>query len=162
VPARGATTVPSANPTQLDTHLDGFGDACDDDDDNDAIPDASDNCPTVENAEGQLDDVDGDLAGDACDAPGAGNVDCSGPVSGVNAVDARKVLRHSASLPVVQSEPCTDIGQGALTSGWMQGDVNCSGGAPVNSIDALLILRVNASLPVNLPVGCPEIKPPQP
>jgi LysM repeat protein len=45
-------------------------------------------------------------------------------------------------------------------SGWVQGDVNCSGGGtPVNAVDALLILRANAGLSTNIPQGCPEIKP---
>ncbi len=63
--------------------------------DNDGVPDNYDNCPTVANTAGQADDVDGDLAGDACDAPGTGNVDCS---QAVNSVDALKTLRHSARV----------------------------------------------------------------
>jgi hypothetical protein len=90
-------------------------------------------------------------------AAGSGNVDCD---FAVTSVDSLKLLRHAAALSVAQSEPCTDIGSGPLTSGWVQGDVNCSGGgAPLNSVDALLILRVNAGLPVSLPQGCPDIKP---
>ena len=38
-----------ANPDQEDSDEDGMGDHCDDDDDNDAIPDAIDNCPMVHN-----------------------------------------------------------------------------------------------------------------
>jgi hypothetical protein len=149
------------NSAQTDTDLDGAGDACDDDDDNDTLPDIFDNCPTVSNAEGQADDADGDAAGDACDAPGSGNVDCSGPAVGVSAVDALKVLRHSAGFAVVQNEPCRDIGQPRLLpppDNWNVGDVDCSG--TVNSIDALKILRAAASLSVNIPVGCPPLKPP--
>jgi hypothetical protein len=120
----------------------------------------SDNCPSVPNSAGQKNDSDGDLAGDACDAPGSGNVDCSGPTIGVNSIDALKVLRHSAGLAVTQAEPCLDIGL-MLPSGYRMGDVNCSGGGtPVNSVDALLILRANAGLVVGIPAGCPEIKPP--
>ncbi len=149
------------NVDQKNTDADGEGDVCDSDDDNDAVEDGSDNCPLVANGMGQADDADGDLAGDACDGPGSGNVDCSAPPAGVNALDALKVLRHATGLSVAQSEPCTDIGDGPLTSGWMQGDVNCSGGQdPVNSIDALLILRANAALSTNIPAGCPAIKPP--
>ncbi len=54
-----------ANPDQLNTDEDGLGDVCDDDDDNDVIPDPNDNCPTVKNPL-QL-DQDGDGQGDFCD-----------------------------------------------------------------------------------------------
>jgi Tol biopolymer transport system component len=130
------------------------------DEDGDGVDDFSDNCPTVANASGQTEDADGDLAGDACDGPGSGNVDCSGPIFGVNAVDALKVLRHNAALPLSQNEPCLDIGlaRALVPPGdWKVGDVNCSG--VVNSVDALLILRANAGLSVMKPPGCPEIKP---
>jgi hypothetical protein len=36
-----------------------------------------------------------------------GDVDCS---EAVNAVDALKVMRHVAGLPVAQNEPCPDLG----------------------------------------------------
>ena len=74
------------NPDQADCDGDGLGDACDDDDDNDGIPDvaddppsphdedgdtivdACDSCPEVPNVP-QL-DGDGDRIGDACEFPG--------------------------------------------------------------------------------------------
>lgn len=59
-----------ANPDQLDTDANGFGDVCDLDDDNDRRPDgigdvSGDNCPTTPNEDQQ--DFDGDGKGDVCD-----------------------------------------------------------------------------------------------
>jgi hypothetical protein len=55
----------TVNPAQADNDVDGLGDACDPDDDNDGVADASDNCPLVAN--GAQRDFDGDGVGDACD-----------------------------------------------------------------------------------------------
>jgi hypothetical protein len=106
--------------------------------------------------------VDGDIAGDACDGPGSGNVDCTDSPNAVNAIDALKVLRFSASLSAAQEEPCLDIGLPRLLKpplDWKLGDVDCDGN--VNAIDALKILRANAGLSVlYIGAGCPEVKPP--
>ena len=52
-------------PLALDTDADGRGDACDEDDDNDAEPDDVDNCRLVANTDQRDSDLDG--LGDACD-----------------------------------------------------------------------------------------------
>jgi hypothetical protein len=73
-----------------------------------------------------------------------GDVDCDGDI---DAVDALKVLRHGASLPVAQSVPCTAIGttvsDGSATT-LPFGDLDCSGA--VNAVDALKTLRFKAGL----------------
>jgi hypothetical protein len=127
--------------------------------DGDGLVGPADNCVQAPNP-GQA-DGDGDGAGDPCDVPGSGNVDCSGPPGGVTSVDALKVLRFAAGLSVTQNEPCLDIGQPRALpppDNWLMGDVNCSGA--VNSVDALLILRAVSGLSVPIPGGCPAIKPP--
>ncbi|RWS08915.1 cartilage oligomeric matrix protein-like protein [Dinothrombium tinctorium] len=54
-----------SNPNQIDSDGDGYGDACDDDPDNDKIPNLNDNCPFIAN--GDQSDIDNDGIGDRCD-----------------------------------------------------------------------------------------------
>ena len=79
----------------------------------------------------------------------SGDVDCS---SGVDAVDALKVLRHVAGLPVSQNEPCPDIGSSVAS---VFGDVDCS--SSVDAVDALKVLRHVAGLSVSQNEPCPDI-----
>ena len=60
----GASDAPACADPEADG--DGIGDACESDDDNDGVPDVSDNCPLIANS-GQ-ENNDGDLFGDACDS----------------------------------------------------------------------------------------------
>ena len=58
-------TCPTAADTGLDTDNDGLDNACDPDDDNDGVPDSSDNCPSVSNPNQR--DINGNGIGQACD-----------------------------------------------------------------------------------------------
>ncbi len=54
-----------ANPDQIDTDADGYGDVCDPDDDNDGVLDGDDNCPLDDNSDQSDYDLDG--LGNVCD-----------------------------------------------------------------------------------------------
>jgi hypothetical protein len=101
------------------------GDACDADDDGDAVSDASDACPLDYDPCGSVSgDVDCDGGIDSVDAlkvlrgaaglpnaagcfAGSGDVNCSGTIT---AVDALVLLRHVATLPVTLPVACPPIG----------------------------------------------------
>jgi archaellum component FlaF (FlaF/FlaG flagellin family) len=83
-----------------------------------------------------------------------GDVNCSGRV---DAVDALQLLRFTVRLPVLQQEPCPDIGVTASVNGTprLWGDVD--GDGEVNAADALKILRHVAMLSVQQQPGTPPI-----
>ncbi len=83
-----------------------------------------------------------------------GDVDCN---NSVNAVDALQVLRSVVGLPVLQTEPCPDIGATVTVDGMPRkwGDVDCN--SSVDAVDALRILRFVVGLPVQGQQGCPML-----
>ncbi len=85
-----------------------------------------------------------------------GDVDCA---SDIDTVDALKILRHAAGLPVSQGPGCPQIGQTVSGVSTLVtnvfGDMDCDG--DVDPVDALDILRHAAALTVSLPSGCPNI-----
>jgi hypothetical protein len=83
-----------------------------------------------------------------------GDVNCSG---GVDAVDALQLLRYTVRLPVLQQEPCPDIGDTVSVDGTprLWGDVD--GDGEVNAVDALKILRYVVMLRVQQQPGTPPI-----
>jgi len=78
-----------------------------------------------------------------------GDADCD---DNVNAVDALKILRHTAGLSVSQNEPCPNVGTEANS---LFGDVDCDD--DVDSVDALKVLRFIAALSVQQEPGCRAI-----
>ena len=76
-------------------------------------------------------------------------------------MDALKVLRQVAGLPVTQEEPCPNIGSDVevteddTTTIRLWGDADCDG--DVDSIDSLKKLIAVAGLPVIQEEPCPDI-----
>ncbi|RRJ92611.1 T9SS type B sorting domain-containing protein, partial [Flavobacterium macacae] len=91
-----------------DNDGDGFPDNCDDDDDNDGILDADDNCPLTANPD-QI-DTDGDGLGDACDPD----------------IDNDGVLNENDNCPYLYNPGQEDIDKDGIGDACDQVDVNIS------------------------------------
>jgi hypothetical protein len=108
-------TVP--NHAQGDTDHDGIGNDCDSDNDNDGVFDDADNCPNTPNPEQE--DTDGDGVGDACQHEGKtflwGDVNCDGAIDVMDALD---IILYGADYPYGKTNPCPDIGDEVVISGY--------------------------------------------
>jgi len=132
------------------------------DSDNDGVRDEDDNCVDVFNPDQA--DSDGDGIGDACEPPTPsptpqtktdlwGDVDCD---HDVDSVDALKVLRNVAGLPIDQTGPCHAVGASITVDGAARkfGDWDCDGN--VTAVDALAVLLFVVNDPLT-PSGCPVV-----
>ena len=106
-PAGVVDYTPFATALIPDSDGDGNLDPCDADDDNDGLPDGSDNCPTVANPDQA--DFDGDGIGDACDPSTLIRIDLR-PNNAQNQVNtASKQLVPIAILGQAGFDPNTDV-----------------------------------------------------
>ena len=122
----------------IDTDGDGQANTCDGDDDNDGIPDGSDNCPLVHNPDQK--DTDGDGIGDACDDGGTGN---TGGQSGAGTPCINPTITGGAGDSLVIGTPGNDVILDLLGNNHVEGrggnDTICTG--PGNDV----VLSLNGS-----------------
>ena len=114
-----------ANPAQIDSDLDGLGNACDEDDDNDTVLDLDDNCPSDANLAQK--DTDGDQIGDACDH----DSDNDGILDGVDLDPLDPAVCHDAD-----DDGCDDCSVGSDGFG-PEIDADAQNDGPDNDSDGL-------------------------
>ncbi len=138
------------NPGQLDTDMDGDGDACDADDDNDGEFDGTDNCPDLPNT-AQL-DSDGNGRGDVCDLGGYQDWDFDGVVDNDDncVIDANASQLNADEDYLGDTCDTNDDGDSCTDAAELGSDETLGGRRdPLNPWDFYDVLGPGAALPAD-------------